>query len=128
MNTNRILIVDDEPHILELLHTFLTSRGYTAECAATGHQALELMMTFKPSVMLLDMGLPGINGLDVLKRSRELTPSPTVIILSGQAHQDFKWEMFKAGAFEVICKPVNLWQLAEIIQIAQLSLCQRSAA
>jgi DNA-binding response OmpR family regulator len=103
----RILVVDDEAPIREVLIEFLTDHGYEAHGAANGRQALSLIATFKPQVVLLDISMPGMSGLEVLVSLRGQAPAPAVIMISGHADQDMALKALDLGAFDFIQKPLD---------------------
>ena len=81
---SRVLIVDDEPHVREVLRDFLTRVGDEVATAETGAAALEAVPTFQPDVILLDMVMPGMSGADVLDALRRAGLTVPVILISGQ--------------------------------------------
>ena len=80
MNSGRVLVVDDEQPILRAMAVNLRARGYTVDVAATGEEALALAARHHPDVVVLDLGLPGIGGLDVIRGLRGWTSVPIVIL------------------------------------------------
>ena len=87
----KILVVDDEENIRELYRDELTEEGYTVELAANGLEALSKLETFRPDLVTLDVKMPGIDGIEVLRRIREKNASIPVILLTafGEFRQDF---------------------------------------
>lgn len=106
---NKILIVDDEITICDLLYTELTLEGYICECAYDGEEALEKFHTFKPNLVLLDIMLPKINGYDVC---RQISATDTAIImLSAKSEVDDKILGLDIGADDYITKPFDTKEL-----------------
>ena len=110
--SGRVLIVDDEPHVREMLRDFLEGTGYEVATAATGGQALDAVPTFQPDVILIDMLMPDLSGTDVLDALHRAGVTVPVILMSG--HQAAARE----GFFGVLMKPFNLRSLAEVVATA----------
>lgn len=87
----KILVVDDEENILELYRDELAEEGYKVELAENGQAALSKFETFRPDLVTLDVMMPGMNGIEVLRRIREKNPSVPVLLLTafGEFRQDF---------------------------------------
>lgn len=109
---SRVLIVDDEPHIREVLSDFLTRVGDEVATAATGAAALEAVPTFQPDVILLDMVMPGLSGADVLDALRAAGLTVPVILISGQPITP------PEGVFAFLKKPFDLRKVAELVTAA----------
>lgn len=104
----RVLIVDDEPETQEMLNAFLADKGYTAIQAADGEEALRKLKAERPHAMLLDLRLPGVSGLDVLRRLREVDREVAVIVVTAEADEEAGREALKRGAYDFLTKPVDL--------------------
>jgi CheY-like chemotaxis protein len=104
----RILVVDDEPDSVELLEEFLTSKGYEVATASDGEEALRKVKEERPHLVLLDVRMPGMNGLDVLRKMREFDRDVGVIMVTAVNEEDTGREALKLGAFDYIVKPLNL--------------------
>jgi two-component system response regulator AtoC len=111
-----ILLVDDEDTIRLFLEKTLREEGYEALTAATGGEALEIAMNELPDLMLLDLKLPDINGIEVLKRIKEEIPEVCVIMLTAFGDIETAVSAMKKGAFDFVSKPVNLEQLMLTVQ------------
>jgi DNA-binding NtrC family response regulator len=105
---SRILIVDDEAPIREVLSTFLEDIGYEAHALADGESAINWLREEKPDLILLDVRMPGMSGLDVLKNARQLYPEMPVIMISGYADEDLAREALQEGAYDFFLKPFEL--------------------
>jgi two-component system KDP operon response regulator KdpE len=105
-----ILVVDDERHILSALTSRLSSEGYRVLGAADGEAALEIAATAAPDLVVLDMGLPGIQGPEVVRRLRTFSAVP-VLILSALDRDADKVAALDAGADDYVTKPVSLDEL-----------------
>jgi len=102
-----ILVVEDEPHIVRTLTINLRARDYDVESAGDGRSALQIMAERKPDVIVLDLGLPDMDGVDVLRRVRE-TSSVPVVVLSARHDSDDKIEALDAGADDYVTKPFGM--------------------
>lgn len=106
----RILVVDDEPQILRTLRITLQARRYEVVTAATGAQALHAAAADKPDLVVLDLGLPDIDGTEVIRRLRAWTPVP-IVILSGRLDSRNKIDALDAGADDYVTKPFSVEEL-----------------
>jgi two-component system, OmpR family, KDP operon response regulator KdpE len=106
----RVLIVDDEPQILRALRINLTARQYQVITAADGTAALRAAESEHPDLVVLDLGLPDIDGVDVIRRLRGWTPIP-IVVLSGRADSAEKVEALDAGADDYVTKPFSVDEL-----------------
>ncbi len=111
----QILVVDDENSVRELLLTFLKDRGFSVAGAKDGHEALELAQKLKPQMIFLDIAMPGLNGIETLKRLRKETPESNVIMISGHADHDMALAALDLGAFDFIKKPFDLAYLQNVV-------------
>jgi two-component system KDP operon response regulator KdpE len=106
----RVLVVDDEPQILRALRINLRVRGYEVDTAATGGQALEVAGHHPPDLVILDLGLPDLDGVEVIGGLRGWTSAP-IIVLSGRADSTDKVEALDAGADDYVTKPFGMDEL-----------------
>jgi DNA-binding response OmpR family regulator len=106
--TNRILVVDDEEDVRDLLSRFLTRRGYLVESVGDGEEAIEHILENSPDIVLLDIRLPKVDGLKVLRRLQEEGSDVAVITMSGVADEDTARKSLELGAADFITKPFNL--------------------
>ncbi|GAA4058846.1 response regulator [Nonomuraea soli] len=106
----RVLVVDDEPQILRALRINLAARHYEVAEAADGGEALRLAAEFRPDVVVLDLGLPDIDGVDVIHGIRGWSSMP-ILVLSGRAGNQDKVEALDAGADDYVTKPFNIEEL-----------------
>jgi two-component system KDP operon response regulator KdpE len=118
----RILVVDDEPQLLRALGTNLRARGYDVELAATGEAALTVAARKHPDLVVLDLGLPGIDGTEVIRGLRGWTSVP-IIVLSVRETETEKVEALDAGADDYVTKPFGMDEL-----LARLRAALRRAA
>jgi DNA-binding response OmpR family regulator len=112
-----IMIVDDEPLVRDLLTQFLTMRGYRVRAAQDGPAALGLVEQERPKLIVLDMYMPGMNGLEVLRALRAKKYAGGVIALTGSQDEKLLQEVLDLGAVDVMGKPVDLERLALAVQV-----------
>ena len=113
----RILAVDDEPQILRALATNLTARGYEVDVARTGEEALTLAARKHPDLVILDLGLPGLDGVDVIAGLRGWTRVP-IIVLSVREREADKVAALDAGADDYVTKPFGMDELLARLRAA----------
>ncbi len=106
----RVLVVDDEPQILRALRINLRVRNYEVDTAATGSEALTAAGRHPPDLVLLDLGLPDLDGVEVIEGLRGWTQAP-IIVLSGRADSTDKVEALDAGADDYVTKPFGMEEL-----------------
>src|SRR4249920_3106290 len=119
---SRVLVVDDEPQIRRALSINLRARGYDVEAAQDGERALALAARKHPDVVILDLGLPGIDGVEVIQGLRGWTSVP-IIVLSVRETERAKVEALDAGADDYVTKPFGMDEL-----LARLRAALRRAA
>jgi two-component system, OmpR family, KDP operon response regulator KdpE len=113
----RILVVDDEPQILRALRINLAARQYDVVTAVNGTEALQTASTAHPDLVVLDLGLPDIDGVDVIQQLRAWTQVP-VIVLSGRKESRDKVDALDAGADDYVTKPFSIDELLARIRVA----------
>jgi two-component system KDP operon response regulator KdpE len=106
----RVLIVDDEAGIRRFLRASLAANGYAVHEAGTGEEALQVVPAFRPDVIVLDLGLPGLDGSGVIRCLREWTQTP-IIVLSVQGDESAKIAALDAGADDYLTKPFGNGEL-----------------
>lgn len=111
-----VLLVDDEPEFLRHLEEFLQPRGCGVLTAASGEAALAQLARTQPTLVLLDIKMPGMDGLVALKKIKARYPDLPVIMMTGLADQDLMAQAFVLGAYEYITKPYKLQQLEQILR------------
>jgi two-component system, OmpR family, KDP operon response regulator KdpE len=114
----RVLVVDDEPQLLRGLKTNLVARGYAVDTAADGETALDLAAGHRPDVVILDLGLPGIDGVDVIRGLRTWSTVP-IIVLSAREQESEKVAALDAGADDYITKPFGMGELLARVRAAE---------
>ena len=114
---SRVLVVDDEPQILRALAVNLRARGYDVELAKTGEQALDVAARTHPDVVVLDLGLPGIDGVDVIRGLRGWSTVPIVVLSAREAEAE-KVAALDAGADDYVTKPFGMDELLARLRAA----------
>ena len=109
----KILIIDDELEICKAVTEFLFDAGYSASYALNGPDGLAMIKRDLPSLVLLDIGMPGMDGLEVMKLIREQHPDLPVVILTGQRDPETIKKMIGLGASEYLTKPIHLETLLD---------------
>ena len=115
----RVLVVDDEPAILRFLRAGLGSQGYVVLEAETGQKALDAARNKRADIMVLDLGLPDIDGLEVIKRVRDAGSSVPIIVLSSRDNEAAKVQALDFGADDYVTKPFGVDELLARIRAAQ---------
>jgi len=113
-----ICIVDDEPSILNTLSSILEDEGYQVMLAKTGEEALKVIQMEPPDVVILDIWMPEIDGLEVLKRVREQFPNMMVIMMSGHGSVETAVKATKLGAYDYLEKPLDLEKVTILVRNA----------
>lgn len=120
MSKPRIVAIDDEPDFIQMLLDYFEPRGYEINCAIRGARGIELVGEKKPDVILMDLKMPGIDGDEVLRLLKSMTPSPKVIFIT--AYDDggkTKARLLNMGAYACLDKPIgSLKALEELINKA----------
>jgi len=106
----RILIVDDEPQITRVLRRSLTTHGYEVRSAADGESALETFGDWSPNLVITDLSMPNVSGLDLCRKLRKISSVP-IIILSVRGEEQTKVEALDSGADDYIMKPFGMDEL-----------------
>ena len=109
----RVLIVDDEPHAVELLSEFLTGKGYQVLTASNGDEALCKVKEERPHLVLLDVCMPKMSGLEVLRRVREIDQEVGIIMVTAVHEEETGRKALTMGAFDYITKPLDLRYLEQ---------------
>jgi DNA-binding NtrC family response regulator len=114
----KILVVDDERHVRDLCIELLQRKRYDAEGAASGYEALGKLEEKVYDMVLLDITMPGMDGIEVLRRAKEIAPDILVLVLTGHGTIDTANKAMELGAAGFIRKPIAIEDLAERIDKA----------
>jgi two-component system KDP operon response regulator KdpE len=116
-NEPQILVIDDEPQIRRALKTILTQKGYRVTTASQAEEGLALAATSLPDVVILDLGLPDMDGIEVCARLREWTAVPIIVLSVREGEQD-KVAALDAGADDYLTKPFGIEELLARVRVA----------
>jgi two-component system OmpR family response regulator len=118
MNEKSVLLVDDEREFVDTLSSRLEIRGLKVDVAYDGESAIEKVKQKSFDAILLDLAMPGMDGIETLKRLRELNPDSQVVLLTGRATVKNATEAMRLGALDLLEKPVDIEALVEKIEEA----------
>ena len=125
---SKVLLVDDEREFVQTLSERLVMRDMGPAVAYDGESALNLIKEDEPEVMIVDLKMPGIDGLEVLRKVKETRPEIEVIILTGHGHEEDRELCMKLGAFAYLQKPLDINELSEIINKANEKIRQKKTS
>jgi two-component system KDP operon response regulator KdpE len=117
MTRPRVLVVDDEPQIRRALRVALRANGYDVSEAETGNEAIDAVALHRPELVILDLALPDIDGIEVCRRLREWTQTP-IIVLSAQGDDQAKVRALDEGADDFVTKPFSVPELLARMRVA----------
>ena len=115
---DKILIVDDEVVVCDLLKNYLTLKGYEVYTASDGYTAINKVKEVCPHLVLLDIVMPGISGIQLLKEIKKLNPKTEVIMITAVPDQGIITESIDLGAYDCIRKPMDLKHVENVVMIA----------
>jgi len=118
----KVLVIDDERAILEMLELSLSSEGYDVLTAENGEKALEIFEQQGPRLVLTDIKMPGIDGIEVLKRIKAMDENAEVIVITGHGDMDTAVRALQSGASDFVTKPVRDEVLMLALKRAQKKL------
>jgi DNA-binding NtrC family response regulator len=113
-----ILIIDDDDQLRKSFHKLLSEEGYTAEGAASGEAGLEMIQSLSPDLVIVDIRLPGMNGLETFEAIHVIEPKLPVIIMTAYGTTETAIEATKMGAFDYILKPFEIPAMLAVINQA----------
>jgi CheY-like chemotaxis protein len=116
----RIVVVDDDAELRAVLVEMLSLGGHDVVAVGTAADAVRAVAEHRPDVMLLDIYMPGLTGVDALPVLRQLAPDMRVIMVSGGTDEDAARRSLSSGAFDYVVKPVSMRRLAEVVETALL--------
>ena len=121
----RVLVVDDENAIRRYLHAALSAQGFTVYEAASGEEALNMVLSSRPDIIILDLGLPDFDGIEVTRRLREWSQTPIIILSVREAEND-KIAALDAGADDYLTKPFGTGELMARMRVAMRRLAKKT--
>ena len=104
----RVLVVDDDPKVVELLQEFLVAKGYEVITAGDGVEGLQKVKEERPHLILLDIRMPKMDGLEVLRQLRQIDKEVGVIMITAENEMEIAGKAMELGAFDYIVKPLDL--------------------
>lgn len=113
---NDVLIVDDEEGMRETLCELLRLKGFRAESAKDGYEAVEKISDLQPRIVILDIRMPGMNGVETLRKLKKIMPNATYVMMTGYAVQNLRRAALKEGVVTVLEKPFSVVDLISIIE------------
>jgi two-component system, NtrC family, response regulator AtoC len=113
----KVLVVDDEPQAVELLDEFLTAKGYAVVGARDGEEALRKLKEEQPHLMLLDIRMPVMDGLEVLRRAREIDREVGIVMVTAVNEENMGREALRMGAYDYITKPLDFDYLERVLWV-----------
>jgi two-component system response regulator (stage 0 sporulation protein F) len=123
MMAYKVLVVDDEPSFRDVLSDFLESKGYNVREAYNGEHALESFKKYSPNVVLMDVRMPGKDGIETLREMKTLDPKVCVIMVSAVRDERVIKQAKAEGAFEYITKPINPYLLEHLLISVERKNC-----
>jgi len=115
---SRILVIDDNPNVIDILGRCLREEGYGVLGALTSDEGLKLAILSRPELVLLDIAIPGTNGIELLKRIRSINPTTRVIMVTGNTDPALARKALELGALAYIDKPFDFAYLKRVIAVA----------
>jgi len=113
----RVLVVDDEPELRAVLVEYLQGKGFEVLQAGGGEEALRRFPEFRPHIVLLDIMMPGLSGVETLRRIKTLQPGTAVIMVSAIEDQEAARQTLVLGAADYVAKPVDFQYLDSVLQV-----------
>ena len=104
----KILVADDEEMIRDLLSRVLSQEGYQVTCAADGQEAVKLMRKERYDLVIADLVMPRVNGVELLRKAKEIDPTCPVIVITGYPSVDTVTQLVRLGAVDYVTKPFNV--------------------
>lgn len=117
----KILVVDDERPVCDMLKKFLTKKGYDATCVLSGEGAIVKIKKEKPKVVLLDIRMPGMDGIEVLKEIKKIDKKIGIVMITAVKDDEIGRKCMEMGAFDYITKPIGLDYLEKVLTVKLLN-------
>jgi two-component system, sensor histidine kinase len=113
-----VLVIEDNADARETLRSLLEAYGYAVQVAATGEEGLRLLLSLRPDIAIVDIGLPGLDGFEIARRARKVPEASTIklVAASGYSGADAKQKATEAGFDLHLVKPINILELPNILK------------
>jgi len=115
---SKVLVIDDDEMLLSLMQNILQGEGYTILSTADGPRGIAIYKEERPDIVLLDLGLPSMNGLEVLRRIRSFDEKAKVIVVTGYGSAESVEVAYRSGAWDFVQKPFNNADVLKLIKTA----------
>src|SRR5262245_30937145 len=112
----RVLVVDDEPSVVDVFQEFLAAQGYEVTVVTSGEEAIKVAPTLRPDIVLTDINLPGVSGLEVMRHAKANDPEVAVIVVTGYASAATAIDALRQGAYDYVTKPFDLDEVHQIVE------------
>ena len=112
----RILVVDDEPRICHLIEVLLKREGYQIDVSFSGTDALEMLKKYNYQMLITDLKMPGIDGLELIQKAKEQNPEIRTIMVTGYTTVDTAVQSLRHGVDDYITKPFNIFELKKAVK------------
>jgi len=122
VDKERILVVDDELEVCNALKEFLSLKEYAVQTALDGPTALKMVEDFNPHIVLLDIIIPGMGGLEVLKRIRKIDSKIGIIMTTAVVDEELAKSTIRLGAYDYITKPIDLNHLETVVLVKMIDI------
>lgn len=119
---NKVLVVDDEPAVCSMLAKFLAKKGYKVSAALSGEEAMKKVKKENPHVVLLDIRMPGIDGIEVLQRIRKFYKNIIIVMITAVKDEEVGKRCMELGADDYITKPLSLSYIEDVLTVKLLNI------
>jgi signal transduction histidine kinase/DNA-binding response OmpR family regulator len=111
----RVLLVDDEPSVLDVFREYLVNEGHDVTPASSGEEAVRMIPALRPDIIVTDINLPGLSGLEVMRYAKGVDPEVAVVVCTGYASASTAIDALRQGAYDYLTKPPDLFDLAQVV-------------
>jgi len=111
-----VMVVDDEPSVVEVFQEFLSAQGYVLTVATSGEEAVRKLPELRPDIILTDLNLPGLSGLEVMRAAKSVDPEVCVVVVTGYASASTAIDALRQGAYDYVTKPFDLDDVSQIVE------------
>src|SRR4051812_24084998 len=123
-----ILVVDDDQSVASAFESFLSFEGHTCRLASNAEEALQLIAARRPALVMMDIRMPGVDGLSALKQIRSTFPDIYVVMMTGYGTSQTSIDAIRAGAYDYLTKPLDLEEIRAVIRKALETQQTRASA